>query len=148
MEHAQLYHQLWISAALIAATTFVHGVFVAAAAAVFRTVSGSARGVLRFFRDSVVLVALVLWLMLAHVIEIAMWAQVFMHYDLFDSLETALYFSAASYTTLGFGDVLLPEGWRLLSGATAANGFLLFGLSAAFLFDAVGRLHLAGRARA
>lgn len=145
MDQAQLYHQLLISATLIAATTFVHGIFVASAAAVFRASKGRQRGASRFLRDSVVLVILVLWLMAAHVIEIGMWAQVFLHYDLFETLEAALYFSSASYTTLGFGDVLLPDEWRLLSGATAANGLLLFGLSAAFLFDAVGRLKLSGK---
>ena len=82
--------------------------------------------------------------MLAHLIEIGIWAGVYLHYDLFTEFETALYFAAASYTTLGFGDVLLPVDWRLLSGATAANGLLLFGLSAAFLFDATGQLRLAG----
>lgn len=142
MDHTQLYHQLAISAALIGATTFVHGIFVAAAAAIFRTTIGKARGVFRFLRDSIVLVLMVLWLMLAHTIEIVMWAWTFMRYSLFETWETAFYFSAASYTTLGFGDVLLPEAWRLLGGAIAANGFLLFGLSAAFLFDAAGQLQL------
>ncbi len=145
MDHSQLYLQLTISGVLIAATTFVHGVFVAAAAAIFRTVNRRVWGAFRFVRDSAVLVILVLWLMAAHLIEIAMWAWTYLHYDLFDSFETALYFSAASYTTLGFGDVLAPDEWRLLAGATAANGFLLFGLSAAFLFDAAGQLHLGGK---
>ena len=143
-EFAQLYNQLWISAALIGATTFVHGIFVAAAASVFRASRGQHRGIVRFFRDSIVLVLLVLWLMTAHVIEIIMWAWTFMRFDLFAEWEAALYFTAASYTTLGFGDVLLDEPWRLLSGAAAANGLLLFGLSAAFLFAAVGRLDLSG----
>lgn len=145
MADAQLYHQLWVSAALIAATTFVHAIFVAAAAAIFRAVKGPVWGVFRFLRDSVVLVILVLLLMAAHVIEMGMWAQTYLHFGLFEDFETALYFSASSYTTLGFGDVLAPEEWRLLSGATAANGFLLFGLSAAFLFDAAGQLRLAGQ---
>jgi hypothetical protein len=138
-----LFQQLSVSAVLIAATTFVHAVFVAAAAAIFRTVKGPVWGLFRFLRDSVVMVLLVLLLMTAHFIEIAMWTLTFLHFDLFPELETALYFSAASYTTLGFGDVLAPASWRLLSGAAAANGLLLFGLSAAFLFDAVRQLHLA-----
>ena len=82
--------------------------------------------------------------MLAHVIEMGVWAWTFLRLDVFQSLEASLYFTAASYTTLGFGDVLAPEPWRLLSGAAAANGLLLFGLSAAFLFDAARRLQLAG----
>ena len=143
MDNLQLYHQLWVSAAMIAATTFVHGLFVASAAAVFRTATRRARGVFRFFRDSLSLVLLVLWLMAAHIIEIAMWGGAFVHYEVFSNFETALYFSAASYTTLGFGDVLAPLEWRLLSGAAAANGLLLFGLSAAFMFDAARQLNLA-----
>lgn len=147
MDHAQLYHQLWISGLLFAATTIVHGLFVASAAAILRAASRPVWGVFRFLRDIVVMVALVLWLAIGHLVEIWMWAETFMRLDLFPDIETALYFSAASYTTLGFGDVLLPVDWRLLSGATAANGFLLFGLSAAFLFDAAGRLRLAGSKR-
>ncbi|WDI31734.1 ion channel [Hyphococcus flavus] len=144
MDDPNIHHQLIVSAIVIAATTFVHGVFVAAAAAIFRASKGSARGFLRFFRDSTALVLLGLWLMFAHMLEMAMWAWTYLRFDLFDGWEPALYFSAASYTTLGFGDVLLPESWRLLSGATAANGLLLFGLSAAFLFNAAGQLHLSG----
>ena len=107
---------------MIAATTFVHSAFVAIAAAFFRAARGSARYALRFFRDSFVLVLVVLWLMTAHAIEIAMWAWVYLRHGVFETWETALYFSASSYTTLGFGDVLAPEAWRVLSGATAANG--------------------------
>lgn len=144
MEQAQFYPQLWVSAGMIATTTFVHGVFIAAAAALLRGFIGGMRGVSRFFRDSMVLVLLALWLMTAHLIKIAMWAWVYIQHDLFTGWEPALYFSAASYTTLGFGDILLPEQWRLLSGATAANGFLLFGLSTAFLFEVMRQLNMAG----
>ncbi|WP_375202533.1 ion channel [Hyphococcus sp.] len=145
MEDGGIFHQLAINSVIISATTFVHGVFVAAAAAVFRAAKTRTRGAVRFLRDTAVLVALVLWLMLAHMIEIGMWAGLFHVYDMFDNWETSLYFAGASFTTLGFGDVLLPQEWRLLAGAAASNGLLLFGLSAAFLFDVVGKLHLGGR---
>lgn len=145
MDSAGIFHQLVINAAIISATTFVHGVFVAAAAGVFRAAKSNLRGGLRFLRDTAVLVILVLWLMFAHTLEIGMWAAVFHYYEMFDNWETSLYFAGASFTTLGFGDVLLPNEWRLLSGAAASNGLLLFGLSAAFLFDVVGKLHLGGR---
>ncbi len=144
MESAGIFHQLLINAAVISATTFVHGVFVAAAAAVFRAAKTNTHDAMRFLRDTAVLVVLVLWLMSAHMLEIGMWAAVFHYFGMFESWETALYFSGASFTTLGFGDVLLPDEWRLLSGAEAANGLLLFGVSAAFLFDVVRRLHLGG----
>lgn len=145
MELTGIEYQLFVSALVIAATTFVHGVFVAAAASVFRAAKSHAHGVLRFLRDTVVIVALILWLMLGHSIEMGMWAWVYLHYGMFETWETALYFSGAAFTTLGFGDVLLPVEWRLLSGAAAANGLLLFGVSAAFLFDVARQLHLGGR---
>lgn len=140
-----LAHQLAISAVLIGATTFVHGLFVASAAAIFRTAAREARGLFRFVRDSFSLVLLAIWLTCAHALEIALWGGLFMHYELFSDWETSLYFAGSSFTTLGFGDVLLPPEWRLLSSAAAANGLILFGLSAAFLFDVAGRLRLAGR---
>ena len=55
--------------------------------------------------------------------------------ELFGTLEQALYFSITSFTTLGFGDVVLEPGWRLLAGMTATHGLLLFGLSTAFLVE-------------
>ena len=46
-------------------------------------------------------------------------------------------------TTLGYGDIILPTDWRLLSGVCAANGLLLFGLCAAFLYELFVRLNKA-----
>ena len=147
MDEGQLYHHfLWVSAAIIAVTTFVHSVFIASAAVALRMFIRPAMGVFRFMRDSAVLAVLALWLMAAHLFQIIMWAWVFVHNELLPSWEAAIYFAAACYTTLGFGDLLLPEQWRLLSGVTAANGFLLFGLSTAFLFEVLRQLNLAGRA--
>jgi len=139
----QISQQLLVSGLLIALTTFIHVIVVVVAAGVIRSVSGYAHGGVRFLRDIIVLVALVLWLMLAHGLEIALWGGAFLKLGVFQDTGAALYFAAASYTTLGSSDVLAPEAWRLLSGAAAANGFLLFGLSAAFLFDAASKFRLA-----
>jgi len=142
---SQLFNHIVIACAMMGATAFIHAIFVASAAAVFRTsMTSSVRGVLRFFRDAAALVLLSVWLLAAHLLEIGLWAGLFMRLDLFTALEPALYFTAASYTTLGFGDVLLPEEWRLLSGACAASGLLMFGLSAALLFEATSKLELSG----
>lgn len=127
---------------MIAATTFVHVLFAQAGAAAVRAVTASRRLSVRLLRDSVVLVIFTLWLMTAHVIEMWMWALLFLRLGLFETLELSLYFAAVSYTTLGFGDVVLPEEWGLLSGAAAANGLLLFGLSAAILVETSARLRL------
>ncbi len=140
----QLTLHLLMSGAMMAATAFVHAVFVASAAALFRASVTRVRGPARFLRDVVMLVLLSVWLMAAHVIEIGVWAALFLRLQIFDAIEPSLYFAAVSYTTLGFGDVLLPEEWRLLSGACAASGLLMFGLSAAFLFETTAKLDLSG----
>ncbi|MEM9170155.1 MAG: ion channel [Pseudomonadota bacterium] len=138
----QLTTQLLHAGAAAAGTAFIHALFIAAAAAIVRGADGPARGALRLVRDTLVLVVLSLWLTVAHGLGIGLWGVMFERLEIFDDLETALYFAAASYTTLGFGDVLAPRPWRLLSGACGASGLLMFGLSAAFLFEATAKLRL------
>ena len=55
-------------------------------------------------------------------------------------LETALYFSTASFTTIGYGDVVLGPDWRLIGAIEGANGLLLFGWSTAFLTTTTSQL--------
>lgn len=139
--------QSGIAATLIALTSFMHALFVSAAAAVLRAEARPAAGLFRFLRDAVTLIALSLWLVAAHAAEIGVWAEAYRRLGLLGSLEEAYYFAAVCFTTLGFGDVLLPEGWGLLAGANAANGFLLFGLSAAFLVEATLKIRLTATGR-
>ena len=54
--------------------------------------------------------------------------------------EDAIYFSIVTFTTLGYGDITISGGWRLLSGIEAMSGILLFGWSAALLFALVQQL--------
>ena len=56
------------------------------------------------------------------------------------TFEKAFYFSAQNYTTLGYGDIVLSDRWRLLGPLEAINGLLLFGLSTAAMFAALSRL--------
>lgn len=68
------------------------------------------------------------------------WALAFLYVGEFQTAEEAVYFSIVSFTTLGFGDVIISKEWRLLSGMLAANGFLLFSLATAFLIDFLERI--------
>ncbi len=86
-----------------------------------------------------VLSAATLWLLAALSIAIWIWAGFFQILGCFNSLEESLYFSMVSFTTLGFGDVTLPQEWRILSGMIAANGLVLFGLNTAFLIEVLRR---------
>lgn len=64
-----------------------------------------------------------------------LWAALFRLMETFETLEEAVYFALVAYTTLGLGDVTVPQAQRLLGGMTAANGFLMFGLMTAMLTD-------------
>jgi hypothetical protein len=76
----------------------------------------------------------------AHLTQIALWAAVFLLCGQVSTWETSFYLSAQSYTSLGYGDVLLSERWRLLGPLEAINGLLFFGLSTAVLFAIMSEL--------
>ena len=75
-----------------------------------------------------------------HLVEASLWAIFYYARGLFNDFETALYFSLVTYGTIGFGDVVLPQRWRLLSGIEGISGVLLCGLSAAFIFAVINAL--------
>jgi hypothetical protein len=76
----------------------------------------------------------------AHLIEIALWAAVFMICGEFRSFELAFYHSAVNYTTLGYGDLIMTPSWKLLGPLEAADGALMFGVSTAMIFAVAQRL--------
>ncbi len=78
-----------------------------------------------------------LWSMWLVTAGVWVWAIAFRAIGLFPDMETAVYFSLVAFTTLGFGDVLLPKDWQLLGGMAAANGLLNFGLLVAVMLDAL-----------
>lgn len=80
-----------------------------------------------------------LWLVTAGVWT---WAIAFRLMGLFPTMEQAVYFALVSFTTLGYGDVLLPKEWQLLGGMAAANGLLNFGLLIAVLVDALRHVRI------
>jgi len=93
-----------------------------------------------FVRLMISLSAIVLWLLAALSISVWVWAGAFLWLDQFETLEEAVYFSVVSFTTLGFGDVVIGKDWRLLSGIIAANGLILFSLVTAYLIEFIVRL--------
>ncbi len=59
--------------------------------------------------------------------------------DAISAFEPAVYFSMVTYTTLGFGDMTLDEGWRIFSSIEAANGIIMFGWTTALIVYFVGQ---------
>jgi len=80
---------------------------------------------------------------LAHLVEIALWAGLFVLCGEFKSFALAYYHSAVNYTTLGYGDLIMTPSWKLLGPLEAADGALMFGVSTAMIFAVAQRLILA-----
>jgi hypothetical protein len=89
-----------------------------------------------------VLLTTVVMAIALHAFQIAIWAVAYLMLvptGELQTMEQALYFSFVTFTTLGYGDITLSEGWRLLSGIEALNGILLVGWTTALLFAVVQR---------
>lgn len=76
-----------------------------------------------------------IWTLGMMTISVWLWAVAFYAFGIFVAFEASVYFALVAFTTLGFGDLLLPTEWRLLGGLAAANGLLLFGLLTAILVE-------------
>jgi hypothetical protein len=84
---------------------------------------------------------IVMLMFLAALLEVLAWAVTYLVLNAIQGLEKALYFSMVTFTTLGYGEIVLDEQWRLLSSFEAANGIIMFGWSTAIVITAVQRLY-------
>ena len=96
---------------------------------------------LRFWRGTWLFIRVFIWIVLLHLVEICVWAGYYVWKGALPDLQLALYFSAVTYTTTGYGDVVLPEEWRLLGAIESLTGILMCGWSTGFFFAIVGRVH-------
>jgi hypothetical protein len=86
---------------------------------------------------AILLSVLTVWMFLAIVLEAVLWALLYLFNPLITALpdlETAFYFSMVTFTTLGYGDVVLTGQWRMLASIQAANGVIIFGWTTALIF--------------
>ncbi|WP_114948240.1 potassium channel family protein [Microvirga calopogonii] len=110
-------------------------------AVLMATVVSTARKVLKWDRRqsqawlAAVMVATVGVLMVAHVAEVLAWSLAYAVLDVVPAGTDVVYFAFVNYTTLGYGDVVPVERWRLLGPIAAMNGVLLFGWSTAVIFE-------------
>ena len=96
----------------------------------------------RFWPITWVLIRIAWWLILVHIVEIAVWALFFWWEGCLPDAESSFYFSGVTYATLGYGDLLLPKEWRMFGPLEALTGSLMVGLSIAFFFAVLSRKFL------
>ncbi len=119
--------ELTLGSLMILATTVIHGIFTAAGIGYLTKKFNDWGRITSDWKASVVLSFFVLWLFLATVLEVWIWSILYVVIGALDDFETALYFSTVTFTTLGYGDIVLEKDWRLLASFEAANGLFLFG---------------------
>jgi len=84
-------------------------------------------------------IGLTCWLILIHSAEICVWGLFYFWQGCLPDAESAFYFSGVTYTTVGYGDLVLPKPWRALAPLEALTGILMCGLSTGLFFALVSR---------
>ena len=131
---------LLISAGVLSCSLLSYAIIVAIIVGLVERVLRGGLGDPGFWKSVAVMMIVTLITAVAHLIQIALWALVYLLCGEMATFETAFYFSAENYTALGYGDVALSQRWRLLGPLEAINGLLLFGLSTAVMFAVLSRL--------
>jgi hypothetical protein len=89
------------------------------------------------------LVTVGIWVLLVLTVNIWIWAYVLFELGVFKSMEESLYFAIVAFSTLGLGDVVPKDEWRIFAAMAAVNGLLSFGLLTALLVEALRQVRLA-----
>ena len=133
---------LAVGAILVVLNLAIHSLAVIATVQLFRREKKAGRAGSSTLMDVSIVFRVNGFAFLAHVVEIGLWAVLFMMCGEFRYFGTALYHSAVNYSTLGYGDIVMSPEWRMLGPIEAANGALLFGVSTAMIFAVIQRMIL------
>jgi len=130
----------FIGAALVAATVLLH----LAGFALILQAFFNQRGALpaRPWPIAWLLVRMTWLLLLFHAAEISVWALFYLWWGCLPDAGTAFYFSGTTYATIGYGDVLLPQAWRMLGPVEGLTGILMCGLSTGLFVAVLSKIFL------
>ena len=130
---------------LVFATTLVHATVMVMSLRALRIMHAGDWARTGHYHRATVIATLVLALFIASILEAGLWAAAYLVVGAISGIEEAVYFSTVTYTTLGYGDVVMTDHWRLLSAFEAANGIIMFGWSTAVLVAALQRIYIHGQ---
>jgi len=131
---------LAVGAAAVVCTIVIHALPLSATVNFVRRERRLGRAGRSFWIDMGIVALALLYALVAHLAEIALWALLFVVCGEFSDFGTAYYHSAVNYTSLGYGDLIMTPSWRLLGPLETANGMLMFGVSTAMIFAVIQRL--------
>jgi Ion channel len=128
---------LLIGSGLVAITVIIHAMGLGMVLS--HVLNSSARPDTRFWPIAWLLIRIAWFLIVIHFLEIAVWALFFWLHKCLPDLESSFYFSGVTYATIGYGDLVLPQEWRLYGPVEGLTGILMCGLSTAFFFVIVSK---------
>ena len=135
-----------IAGVLMVATTVIHagGMLLAIRMMKLHTRHLKRLRMMRVYRVS----GIALLMFNVSLLEVLLWAAAYHLLDVkaLESFESAVYFSMVTFTTLGYGEIVLGEQWRLLASFEAANGIIMFGWTTAIILAAVQRIYFSDKA--
>jgi hypothetical protein len=134
MPRIAILNPLAVSVSAVVCTILIHALAVRAIVYFVRLEKKLGRTGKSFWLDVAVVGRAIAVALVAHLIEIAIWAVLLEICGEFADFGMAYYHSAVNYTTLGYGDVVMSPSWRLLGPLEAANGMLMFGVTTAMIF--------------
>lgn len=130
--------KLLIAWILMAACVTIHAIGLVMVARRLQLRSHRSRG--SFWQTIWLLVNVAGWVILIHLVEIGIWAAFYTIGNAMPDLPSSFYFSMVTYTTTGYGDLVLPQEWRLVGGVEALTGILMCGLSTGLFFAVLSKL--------
>ncbi len=133
--------QLLFSFGLTAFTVIIHALGTLEAIAQLSRAWQRTRAKRRALSSEIQMVRVVSVLLFLHLLEAAVWGAFYVVAGMLPDIETAVYFSLTSYTTVGYGDIVLPPSSRLLGPIEAAVGILMFGWSTGIMVTAITRIY-------
>ena len=128
---------LVVGAAVVVCTIVIHALPLSATVNFVRREKRLGRVGRSFWIDMGIVALALLYALVAHLAEIALWALLFVVCGEFSDFGTAYYHSAVNYTSLGYGDLIMTPSWKLLGPLETANGMLMFGVSTAMIFAVI-----------
>jgi len=130
---------VFIAAVLVAITVAIHAAGLSLVLSYL--VKSQAQPPTQPWPITLLLIRLTWLLILIHAAEISVWAFFYLWAGCLPDAESAFYFSGVTYTTIGYGDIVLPKPWRMLGPIEGATGILMCGLSAGVFFAAVTKIY-------
>ena len=140
VDHVATLRPLAFGIVVVLCTIMIHALALGATVNLVRREQRIGHAGESFGTDLAIVVVAILIAFTAHLIEMAVWAGLFLICGEFMTFGAAFDHSAVNYTTLGYGNVVMTPSWRLLGPLEAADGMLMFGVTTAMIFAVVQRL--------